>query len=366
MNKILLSLALSVSTFAISQTLQTENFNSMTIGNIGTDITGATAGQGSWLTFATNDVDPTTSTNAATNNFQVVATGNASTQGLQITSPNGDKGTRFMWKNGLETSWAARTSGNNIIEVEYDFFTGPVTDSRTQIGARIFGTENVAGVPTARILNGFIYTTNTRVLSGVVYAQNGTTFGNFLITFATGGLVLDANTWYSIGCSYNTVTGEMLWKTSPTAGASGLGVANWVPGLLPTEVDFVQVVVGANATAVPPVPANTVTSNIIFDNYIARAVATSNLLNAADFATIGNETISIYPNPTKDILNLKVAGLEMISAIQIVDLNGRQMVAKTFNNVSDAQINVSDLSAGMYLINVTSGDQTVTKKFLKQ
>jgi hypothetical protein len=352
MKKILLSLALFATTISFSQTLESENFNSLILGNIGTDATGVTAGQASYLTGSSNGTAPTTSTNAGITNYQVVADGNNSTKGLQITSPNGDQGSRFMC--------------NNIIEVEYDFFTGPITDSRTQIGIRIFGTEDVAGVPTSRSLNGFVYTTNTRVLTGVAYIQNGATKGTFLINLAAGGLLLDANTWYSIGCSYNTVTGEMLWKTSPTAGASGLGVANWVPGLLPTEVDFVQVVVGANAAAVPPVPANTVTSNIIFDNYSARAVATSNLLNAEDFATIGSETVSIYPNPTKDILNLKVAGLEMISAIQIVDLNGRQIVTKTFNNVSDAQVNVSDLSAGMYLVNITSGDQTVTRKFLKQ
>jgi hypothetical protein len=49
-----------------------------------------------------------------------------------------------------------------------------------------------------------------------------------------------------------------------------------------------------------------------------------------------------------------------------VDLNGRQVISKTFNNVSDAQIDVNELSAGMYLINITSDNATITKKFLKQ
>lgn len=76
--------------------------------------------------------------------------------------------------------------------------------------------------------------------------------------------------------------------------------------------------------------------------------------------------LSIYPNPATDLLNIKTDGSNAINAIQIVDLNGRQIVTKTFDNVADAQIDVNDLSAGMYLINITSGDQTVTKKFLKQ
>lgn len=366
MKKILLTLALSASTFAFSQTLQTENFNALTIGNVGTDITGATAGQGSWLTFSSNGTAPTTSTNAGITNYQVIAAGNNTSQGVQITSPNGDKGSRFMWKDGLDLAWAARTVGNNVIEVEYDFFTGPVTDSRTQFGMRLYGTEDVAGVPTSRTLNGFVYNTNSRILAGVAYLKNGATFGTFTINLATGGLVLNANTWYRIGFSYNTITGEILWKTSPTEPAAGMPAANLVPGLLPAEVDYVTGVVAANAAAVPPVPANTVTSNIVFDNYIARAVATSDLLSNTDFGTNVKQAISIYPNPTSDLLNVKIEGSESISAVKIIDLNGREVFVKSFNGVNDAQINVSDLTSGMYLINITSGEQTTTRKFLKQ
>lgn len=371
MKKILLSVALLATSIAFSQTLESENFNSLTLGNVGTNFTGAIAGQANYLTSSSNGTAPTTSTNSGVTNYQVVAAGNNTSNGMQITGPNGDKGSRFMWKAGLGISWAARTTGNNVIELEYDFFTGPITTSRTQIGMRMFGTQVVDGATTNRVLNGFVYTTNTRVLQGVAYLQNGSTsdgipiLNTFLINFGAGGLILNADTWYSIGCSYNTITGEVLWKTSPTAATNGLGVANWVPSLLPTEVDFIQVAVEANPAAVPPVPANTAASTIVFDNYISRAVATSNLLNVEDFSVKG-ATIAIYPNPATDLLSIKIDGSNAINAIQIVDLNGRQILSRTFDNVADAQINVNDLSAGMYLINITSGDQTVTKKFLKQ
>ena len=369
MKKILLTLALGASTIAFSQTLQTENFNALTLGNIGTDVTGATAGQASWLTFSSNGTAPTTSTNSGVTNYQVIAAGNNLSKGMQITSPNGDKGSRFMWKDGLDLAWASRTVGNNIIEVEYEFFTGPITDSRTQVGMRLYGTEDVAGVPTSRTLNGFIYTTNTRILSGVAYLKNGTTFGTFIINLGAAGstgLVLNENTWYRIGFSYNTVSGEVFWKTNPTDAPASLNAANLVPGLLPNEVDFVQVVVGANATAVPPVPANTVTSNIVFDNYVARAVATSDLLSATDFVAPAKQSISIYPNPTSNLLNVKNESSETISSVKIIDLNGREVLVKNFNGVNDAQINVANLTSGMYLINITAGDQTTTRKFLKQ
>jgi hypothetical protein len=371
MKKILLSVAFFATTIAFSQTLESENFNSLTLGNVGTDITGAAAGQGSYFTVANNGTAPTTSNNSNVTNFQIVANGNNSSNGIQIVSPNGDKGQRLAAKLGLAPIWAARTTGNNVIEVEYDFYTGPQTESRTDIGIRITGNETVivegAPVTTIRVLNGFSYLTNTRVLRGLAWLQNGASRGLFSITLATGGLILNADTWYKIGYSYNTVTGEVLWKTSPTANAGGMAPSFWVPNMSPTQISLVQnVVPGTPAVGTTPaVPANAATSSIIFDNYVCRASATSNLLNVEDFTSKG-ATIAIYPNPVTDLLNIKSDGSNAINAIQIVDLNGRQILSKTFNNVSDAQIDVNDLSSGMYLINITSGDKSVTKKFLKQ
>jgi len=345
--------------------LQSEDFNGLTIGNVTTDATGVTAGQGGWLTASSNGTAPTTSNNAGVTNYQVIAAGNNTSQGLQIISPNGDKGSRFMWKNGLDVAWAARTTGNNVIELEYDFFTGPITDTRSQVGMRLYGNENVDGVPTVRTLIGFVYTTNTRALQGVAYLQNGATKGTFLVNLAATPIILDANTWYRIGCSYNVTTGQTLWRTNSTTPAGGLAAANWIPNLAPTEIDFVQIIVGANPTAVPPVPANTATSTLRFDNYISRAVATSDLLSTNDIIAANEKLISIYPNPANNVLNINAIGSAAITAVQVVDLNGRQVMTTSFDSISDAQINVSQLTAGMYLINITAGEQTVTKKFLK-
>lgn len=365
MKRILLTFTLLASTIAFSQTLQTENFNNLTIGNVSTGVTGNTPGQASWLTLSSNGTDPTTSTNSSVTNYQIVATGNMATNGLQITSPNGDKGSRYMWKNGLDASWTARDSGKDIIEIEYDFYTGPATESRTQIGMRLYGAQIVQGISTTRTLVGFVYSTKTNVLQGVAYAANGATNGTFLINLGDTPLILQPNTWYTVGCSYNTITGEPVWKTTLLANTISLPAANRIPNMIPSEVDFVQVVVGANATATPPVPANTAASIITFDNYISRATATSTFLNSDTFEAVLQEVVSLYPNPVSDVLNLSIEGSETINAVEIIDLNGRQIFTKTFNDVSNTQINVNELSTGIYLINVTSGEKTVTKKFIK-
>ena len=347
MKKTLLSLALIATSFSFSQVLQTENFNGLTIGNVGTDITGATAGQGSWLTFSSNGTAPTTSTNALNTNFQIVSNGNTSSNGLLLQGPNGDKGSRFMWKNGLPTAWAARTSGNNIIEVEYDFYTGSATTSTAQSGVRLYGTDGAS----SRVLCGYVYNSNTRILQGVAYLNNAGTFGTFLITLQTGGLVLNADTWYRVGFGYDTTTGEPYWKFDSNPSVS-VNPANFSGPFPPQEVDFVM---GVTAE-------NTVSANIIFDNFVAKASNTDTLLGL-DTNIISDKSFSIYPNPTTSILNISNTNNFEIKNISVVDINGRVV-----KNESGAmtQINVSDLNAGVYFVTIEAAEGKTTKKFIKQ
>lgn len=347
MKKTLLSLALIATSFSFSQVLQTENFNGLTIGNVGTDITGATAGQGSWLTFSSNGTAPTTSTNALNTNFQIVSNGNTSSNGLLLQGPNGDKGSRFMWKNGLPTAWAARTSGNNIIEVEYDFYTGSATTSTAQSGVRLYGTDGAS----SRVLCGYVYNSNTRILQGVAYLNNAGTFGTFLITLQTGGLVLNADTWYRVGFGYDTTTGEPYWKFDSNPSVS-VNPANFSGPFPPVEVDFVM---GVTA-------ANTVSANIIFDNFVAKASNADTLLSIEE-TTIADNSFAIYPNPTSNVLNISNTNNYEIKNISVVDINGRVV-----KNESGAmtQINVSDLNSGVYFVTIEAAEGKTTKKFIKQ
>lgn len=359
MNKKLLLIGFCALAFTgTAQTLETANFNALTLGNVGTDFTAATAGQDGYLTASSNGATAaaaSTSTNAGNDNFQIVTAGENGSNGLQITSPNGDRGSRFMWKTGLPTSWAARTAGNNVIEVEYSFYTGPVTDSRMQSGMRLY-------TPSFQTIGGFVYTHNTRSLSGVQYANNNGTPGTFTITLATGGIILNPDTWYRVGFSYNTVTGQVLYKSSPTATSTGLPAGNWVAGQVPAEVNFLLVAVTPDATSTPPRPANTVTSTIVFDNYISRASATSDLLGVED-ALDTKLNVQLFPNPTADFVNV-TSSTDLINAIQIMDINGR-IVKSIKANTLEVNTDVSDLAPGMYLMNVATDNGAITKKLIK-
>ncbi|QEE50627.1 T9SS type A sorting domain-containing protein [Flavobacterium alkalisoli] len=75
---------------------------------------------------------------------------------------------------------------------------------------------------------------------------------------------------------------------------------------------------------------------------------------------------SIYPNPASDVINIANAENILVNGVEIVDLNGRVVKSVNLNGVTEAQINISDLSSGMYLMNVSSDQGTTTKKIVKK
>ena len=86
-----------------------------------------------------------------------------------------------------------------------------------------------------------------------------------------------------------------------------------------------------------------------------------------EFATLSNSKISIsdvslYPNPAKDFVNISAA--EKIDFISIYDLTGR-VVLKSEPNKENFNLNVTDLSKGVYLVKLNAGDKESTVKLIK-
>ncbi len=74
--------------------------------------------------------------------------------------------------------------------------------------------------------------------------------------------------------------------------------------------------------------------------------------------------LKIYPNPAKDVINVANSA-DTIENVTITDMNGR-VVKQVVLGVNEGQINISDLSQGVYILNATSNGKTVTEKIVKQ
>jgi hypothetical protein len=349
--KLLFSVLFTLSLTAFSQTLDSENFNSLTIGNFGEDLTGAIPGQGGFSIFGNNGADPTTTTNSATSNYQVVASGNSSSQGAQITSPNGDAGIRFLFKS-IADEWTGRTSGNDIAELEFDFFTGSTT-STALFRTFIFGTNASAGTN----IVGIQFDPATNELSGLASLISGGTQGFFGFNLgpSDADLILPADTWFTIGCSYNSVTGEIRWKTSFNDTSLVFNnPGNVITGMLPTEINFLTF-----GTA-----GNTIATNYTIDNYKSKASATDQLLGLDDVELV-TTNISLVPNPANNVITLTTD--TSIKAITVFNNLGQLVLTKRSNFSQTNEIDISNLNSGIYIMNINSENGIkMTKKFIKQ
>ena len=78
--------------------------------------------------------------------------------------------------------------------------------------------------------------------------------------------------------------------------------------------------------------------------------------------------ISVYPNPSDDILNIDLGNnTGRFESLELYDINGRLVSTRNISNqVFDVQMNVSNLSSGVYVLKVNSDtDQFSSKVIIK-
>ncbi|MUU79407.1 T9SS type A sorting domain-containing protein [Winogradskyella endarachnes] len=102
-----------------------------------------------------------------------------------------------------------------------------------------------------------------------------------------------------------------------------------------------------------------ITSSGFRDNYLFK-IASNSLLNIAD--NNFDESIRIYPNPVKDILNISSQEPLQSENYTIFDINGKSMLTGivNFNN----QINISHLNSGFYFLVLNGSSERL--KILKK
>lgn len=104
--------------------------------------------------------------------------------------------------------------------------------------------------------------------------------------------------------------------------------------------------------------------------YIANDADTLSIDDVTVNGTFGvNEVLStnfgVSPNPAKDIVTLTNTGNNVVNSVSITDINGRTIKTIDANSNSSLQINVSDLNAGIYFMDINTEAGKAVKKFIK-
>jgi len=77
---------------------------------------------------------------------------------------------------------------------------------------------------------------------------------------------------------------------------------------------------------------------------------------------------SIFPNPAnQQILISELKNIQAASTVKILDMQGRILQNDRLNTSSgNHQINIADLSPGIYFVKIENASQSIVKKFIKQ
>jgi len=105
-----------------------------------------------------------------------------------------------------------------------------------------------------------------------------------------------------------------------------------------------------------------------FDDYTT-SFYIDNIVFNTDIAGMGKADaakFSVFPNPATNNVTITSTNNAIVNGVTITDLNGRMVKTVTLNGVTDARVNIAELSAGIYMMNIASDKGTVTKKIVKQ
>lgn len=75
--------------------------------------------------------------------------------------------------------------------------------------------------------------------------------------------------------------------------------------------------------------------------------------------------LTVFPNPVNNVITISSAENILLNGVQIADLNGRIVKSTQYNNISNTEVNVSDLASGVYMMTISSDKGTATKKIVK-
>jgi hypothetical protein len=232
------------------------------------------------------------------------------------------------------------------------------------------------------------------------YELMGQSGGNFNFTFTNTAIV--ANWPIAYGYNNTDVFAGSLVSGTTTANASGnLTVAASGTGTLQlpegiTLSNVLQLKVDQRITApvtIPgfPIPV-TVTINITNFQYyhssdkfpvanlttqkislpIGSPTVTSNMFINAKQVPIGikenvlnSNNISLYPNPSKNTLFVTLNGISAAAELEVYNVTGA-LVQRVNKASIENELNISELTSGMYYLKLSTTRGAVTKKFIKE
>ncbi|MBL7909868.1 MAG: T9SS type A sorting domain-containing protein [Bacteroidia bacterium] len=227
---------------------------------------------------------------------------------------------------------------------------------------------------------------NITVNSGAICNGNSftiTPIGASTYTIQGGSSVVNpgSNTSYtvvgtsSVGCVSNTfATSNVTVNPTPTVTAisnTSLICVGSNANLTANGATTYSWSTGATTQSIsvsPSVTTNyTVTGTLAGTGCFNTSIITQNVSTCTGIeknSIYGNETISIYPNPTSN--NITISGVQNVTKIELINSIGQIVFTENSVNATNSVIDLNQLPTGIYFVQLQTEQGSITKKIIKE
>ena len=80
----------------------------------------------------------------------------------------------------------------------------------------------------------------------------------------------------------------------------------------------------------------------------------------------GDFSVSLFPNPAKTSVTLKVDGLNGKANVSLIDMSGRTVMTNTLDGNDELQFNVTTLAKGTYFVRISGETISTVRKLVIQ
>lgn len=221
-------------------------------------------------------------------------------------------------------------TGNNTIDLHPNFY-----EFANEVATNPTGTVWHNGEIGTRVFEGNTYVQDD-ALAGATFTYKGHTISNTLAAGYTGIAfikIFDAN------------YGNLQMTTAPLVAGEDFSIS--ATPATGSHVQYGYSVTGRNANPNQEAALG-----------FARVGRTT-----ASVAPAVKKAIAVYPNPASNVLNITAE--DAITKVQVYNMLGQQVINVSPNNTT-ATLNVSDLKAGIYMVNTMANGKTSATRFIKQ
>ncbi len=305
---------------------------------------------------------------------------------VSITSPLVNAS--FTSSNSITINTTAADIDGSISKV--DFYTGstmlgsdstsPYSFTWNNVAAGSYSitakaTDNSAAVTTSSAVNIFVIKPNAAPVVSFIIPGMDTTYSApgkvFMVAAAsdTDGTISKVDFYNGATLLHTEYVSRysFLWNNVPVGNYAITAVATDNSGNVTTS-KILMVTVKATQSMQAQSGVNDAPIVNTVNPVVSADLAVTDIKKKINSSALQNVTIKVGPNPASNIISVTTNGLPLNKDLKISVLSMNGVVLKTIRTNTSSpvvQINVSTLTNGMYIVQVTSGGTKISERFIK-